>query len=486
MQTKHKSIIMVAIFIATFMTSIETTIITTAMPTIVSDLHGLALQSWIFTIYLLTTSVTTPIYGKLSDQIGRKPIFLTGIALFALGSLLSGLSPNMIILTAARFIQGLGAGAVLPITNTIIADLFEFEKRSTGLAFNNTAWGISALAGPVVGGFIVDKLSWHWVFFINVPLGVIVFIIIATMYTEKLNSNIKHINIDYIGIVTLSLAILSLLFIFQDLQNSSIKMFLIIILFLVFILSTIMFIYREKKTNDPLINLTIFKNRTFSAQIATAFLLSGAQFGFQIYFPTWLQSIYRAPASLAGLVVSPSPIMWLVASFFVGSLVKRLAPKYINLIFVSIMALGFVVILRTSVDSKMILFYVISGISGVCLGTVITTNTVVSQQVIDQSQLGTASSMLTLGRTMGQTIMTGIYGLVFNYALDKGIQNKSGVSQTVLNKFIDNSAQIAASTRHALNQIMLNAQHQVFYIVIFVLIIALVINVFDNQKTKLI
>lgn len=143
---KHKSLVMVAVFLATLMTSIETTIITTAMPTIVSALHGLSMQSWIFTIYLLATAITTPIYGKLSDQLGRKPIFVTGILLFTVGSLLSGLASNMMFLILARLVQGIGAGAVLPITNTIIADLFTFDKRATALAFNNTAWGISALA----------------------------------------------------------------------------------------------------------------------------------------------------------------------------------------------------------------------------------------------------------------------------------------------------------------------------------------------------
>ncbi len=155
---------MVAVLIATFMTSVETTIITTALPRIVSQLDGLSMQSWVFATYLLTTALSTPIYGKLADRIGRKSIFLIGIIIFVVGSFFSGLSNQMIILIFFRGLQGIGAGAIIPITFTIIADLFPYEKRTTMLALNNTAWGISALLGPLIGGYIVDQLSWHWVY----------------------------------------------------------------------------------------------------------------------------------------------------------------------------------------------------------------------------------------------------------------------------------------------------------------------------------
>ena len=275
---------MIAIFIATFMTSVETTIITTAMPTIISKLNGLSMQSWVFAMYLLTTAVSTPIYGKLSDQLGRKPIFIVGLMIFSLGSFLCGIAPNIYLLILFRAIQGIGAGAIMPITFTIIADLYSYDKRSSKLALNNTAWGISALLGPIIGGFIVDKLNWHWIFFINVPLGLIVLVLILFGLGSKRTTK-THRPIDYKGILSLSLSLISLLFLFQMLSSQELNIIYIIIVALVFSLSLIALVHFEKKSVDPIVPLQLFENQLFTIQILTALLLSGIQISFQVYFP---------------------------------------------------------------------------------------------------------------------------------------------------------------------------------------------------------
>lgn len=477
--------VMIAILLATFMSSVETTIITTALPTIISQLHGLSLQSWVFTVYLLATAISTPIYGKFSDRIGRKPVFLVGLILFTLGSLLSGFAPSMLFLIVTRTIQGLGAGAIMPITFTIIADLFSYEQRANVLALNNTAWGISALAGPLLGGFIVDQLNWHWVFFINIPIGIVVFLLVVFTYHEKAFDTDKQ-PMDVGGIATISLSLISLLLLFQNLSHSH-AVVSNVILFMLFLAGTLSFILIERRAADPLIPLSMFRNSTFAVQIIIALLLSGAQISFQVYFPIWLQSIYGASAATAGLAITPSPIMWLLASFLVGGLLKRWAPRTIIFIVVLIMLAAYVPILISTPRFPQAAFYVIAGFTGAGLGIIITINTIISQHLVNKDSVGVASSILTLGRTLGQTLAAGIYGLIFNRAISEQLHVHTGISAKAVDNFVNASghAGVPSSLRPALSSILLYSLHHVFLLVLILFSAAIVVNIFDKQKTVL-
>ena len=192
-------LVTIALFVATFMTAIEGTIVSTAMPTIISNLHGMRLMNWVFSIYLLTNAMMTPIYGKMADRIGRKPIFIFGLVLFVIGSSLCGLSNHMETLIISRAIQGLGAGAIMPVSFTIIADIYPIEKRAKVLGFNGSAWGIASIIAPLLGGFIVDKLTWHWIFFINVPIGLITIGLIWYFLQEE---NERAINQSTTGVAS--------------------------------------------------------------------------------------------------------------------------------------------------------------------------------------------------------------------------------------------------------------------------------------------
>ncbi len=478
-------LIMLAIFISTFMTSVETTIITTSLPTIISELRGLSVQSWVFAAYLLTTALSTPVYGKIADRVGRKVVYILGITLFTIGSMLCGFSPNIYTLIIFRAIQGLGAGAVMPITFTIIADLFSYEKRANMLALNNTAWGISALLGPILGGFIVDRLNWHWVFFINVPFGILVLIVITFGYHEAKRNQLKQ-PIDFKGIITLSLLLFLALMIFQGMGNPRINWYLTGLEIVLLAILATFFIQVEHHAEDPVIPLKLFTNHLFTIQILTALLLSGIQIGFQTYFPIWLQSIYKVSASVAGLAVTPSPVLWLIASFFVGSLVKRYAPKKIVIPIVTIQMLFYVPLAFASVSFPKFLFYIIAGITGIALGIVITMNTLISQRVVPESNLGTASSMLTLGRTLGQTVVTGIFGLIFNLAVNIQVKNHSSISLGQVNMYVSSgSGGKAQAASKILNQVVLNGMHAVFIAVLIIFIITIVLNISDKNNGRI-
>ena len=480
--TNNKNFIMMAILIATFMTSVETTIITTALPTIVSQLNGISLQSWVFATYLLLTAVTTPIYGKFADRIGRKPVFLTGLIIFTIGSFLCGVSNNMTILIIFRALQGIGAGAIMPITFTMIADLFDYQKRSKMLAMNNTAWGISALLGPLLGGYIVDKLSWHWVFFINVPIGILVILIISFKYKEKRKKHIKR-PLDIKGILSLSGLLILVLTFFQTLSQanvSSIQMLVILFLIVMFVIAFIIF---ERQASDPIIPFTLFHNRLFSIQITTALLLSAIQIGFQTYFPMWLQSIYKTTATVGGLSVSPSPIFWLLSSFFVGTLVKRRSPKYITLPLIALMMVAYLPLLFIDSRFNQTIFFVISGITGVTLGITITMNTLVAQRIVPEESLGTASSMITLGRTLGQTLAAGTFGLVFNMSLNSGLKKHATVDQNMIDQSIKGVYQSPlVADEDTINQIILTGMHTVFSVALILFVIVLIVNLADRNR----
>lgn len=471
----HRGIVMTAVFIATFMTSVEVTIVTTALPSIISALHGLAAQSWIMSAYLLTTAITTPIYGKLADAWGRRRIFQWGVIVFTLGSLLSGLAPTMGLLIIARALQGIGAGAVMPLTFTIIADYYDFTQRAKVLALNNTAWGLSALVGPLIGGFLVDQLSWHWVFFVNVPLGILVAILIQVGYHEKTSAH-PSLAIDWQGIGWLSAGLIALLLSVQTL----VRMPLIAAsLLVVAVVSMILFWRTEKRSKDPLIAPRMFANRTFSIQIATAMILSGVLIGYQVYFPIWLQSLYRLGATEAGFVVTSSSVMWLTSSFFVGPILARFVPKRVSLIIITVLLAAYASLLAAGLRFPVWIFYLIAMINGTGMGIVISMNTVLAQQLAPQDMVGSATSILTLGRSLGQTIMTGIYGAVLNLVIR---WTRGDISFAHINEVISaNGSRVKPTT--AMAQVILNSLHGVFLIVVVMLLIAWWLNWRDPQQS---
>lgn len=469
-------LIMTAVFIATFMTSVEVTIVTTALPSIISELHGLAFQSWIMSAYLLTTAITTPIYGKLADMMGRRNIFQWGVIIFTLGSLLSGLSPSILLLIISRALQGIGAGAVMPLTFTIIADNFSFKERANVLAFNNTAWGLSALVGPLIGGFLVDQLSWHWVFFVNVPLGIGVMLLVWLGYHEKVRLR-KQLTIDWWGIVWLAVCLVGLLLAIQVLDRQP---FLAVGLLLIAVISLWLLVRQERRFEDPLLSPKMFHSATFSIQIITATVLSGVLIGYQVYFPIWLQSLYRVSATTAGLVVTSSSIMWLIASFLVGTLIAKYVPKWIAIVLIVVMLLGYVELVFAGSSFPVWAFYVIAMINGTGMGIVISMNTVLSQHLVPAGMVGSATSILTLGRSLGQTVMAGVYGAILNLVIRLNLHG--GISFSQVNNVISSTHSQSVANSALVDPIVLTALHAVFTCVVVILVIVLLINWLDPNK----
>lgn len=255
-----------ALLVATFLSAIEGTIISTATPAIVKSLGGLDLISWVFAIYLLTSAVTTPIFGKLADLFGRKKVFIVGTSIFLLGSLLCGFSQNMGQLILFRGLQGIGAGAVIPITFTIIGDIFTYEQRAKVQGLISSIWGIAGLFGPLVGGSLVDYVSWHWIFFINLPFGLISIWIIGKHLEEKIEKQKR--NIDYGGAITFTIGTTAILYVLLSGQFNSMLTYVLLIVAILFLA---VFVFIQFKHPEPIIPFKLFQYRVILVSNIVAF-----------------------------------------------------------------------------------------------------------------------------------------------------------------------------------------------------------------------
>ncbi len=405
-------IVTIAVFVATFMTAIEGTIVTTAMPTIVGSLHGIEIMNWVFSIYLLTNAMFTPICGKLADKIGRRSIFIFGTLVFIIGSAMCGFSNTMLTLIISRAIQGIGAGAMMPVALTILADMYSAEKRAKMLGLNSTAWGIASVVGPLTGGVIVDTIGWHWIFFINVPIGLVLIGLVSYyLVEEKQEKDNKKMDIQ--GSLFLMTMLLTLLLSFQFLSESGFDLKVIGMLGAT-ILSIFLFIRAEKNAEDPVISLELFSSRIFIVVNLVAALISGFLMAVEVYIPMWMQGVLGYKAGLGGLVLAPLSILWVYGSSLVGRWMVQHSMKTVLLRTLGIALIGGVSLLVIPMKMPFIVFLVISGITGIGVGGTIVATTVQAQNSVGMDQLGVATSFNTLSKTIGQTVMVSVFGLILN------------------------------------------------------------------------
>jgi EmrB/QacA subfamily drug resistance transporter len=483
-QTNVK-IVTVAIFVATFMTAVEGTIISTAMPTIIGSLEGIAIMNWVFSIYLLTNAIMTPIYGKLSDMIGRKPILITGLLIFVIGSSLCGLSQSMGQLIFFRAIQGIGAGAIMPVTSTIIADIYPLEKRAKIMGFNGAAWGIAGIFGPLLGGFIVDILSWHWIFYINVPIGIATIVLVTLFLHEDFSYERKAI--DYLGSLTLTGTLLFSLYGIQVIGDKGTFEPLLLIWFVFAILSFIAFIYVEKRAIDPILPLSLFNNRTFVIQNTVAALVSGFLIGVDVYIPMWMQGLKGLKAAMGGFAITPMSFTWVLGSFIAGQLMFKQPVKTIltsSLVIISISAL---ILTQLPLATPFYVFLLVTALIGLGMGLAITTTTVTIQNIVPKNQIGVATSVNTLFRILGQTIMISIYGIILNKRMAEQliIQQATGVKSKMMNELINplTAINLDPNLLPILRNILYVGVHDVFFYGFITVALALIINQFDKRVT---
>lgn len=475
MKKTNVPIVTLAIFMTTFMTAIEGTIVSTAMPTIVSDLDGLEIMNWVVSIFLLMTAVSTPLYGKLADSIGRKPVFLFGIALFVIGSSLCGLAQNMIELILFRVIQGLGSGAVQPVAITIIADLYTLQKRAKMLGLNSGFWGVASVIAPLLGGFIVQHLSWHWVFYINVPIGIIAFLLVLVYLREPKHKSSSKLDLQ--GTIWLVLLLLALMFFLQDL-GSNMNLLVMAALAVLIVISVILFFRAEKRAADPIMPLSMLRDKEFFALNNITLLISGVVIGFEFYIPTWMQGINGTNASLAGFAVTPSSLMWIVGSFLIGGMLGRWGIRKTYDYMLTILVGADLVLILVPIYTPFWVFCIVATFNGTAFGAITTASQVRSQVLVPKDDIGVATSFNTLMKYLGQTMMVSIYGIAFNTMVAKGLAKHPGLTQEMMNKIVsaENAKTLASNVVPQLRQILLGGLKAVYVVSMIVIIISILLN----------
>ena len=413
MTKKSKIIVTIALMLGISLASLDTTIVGTAMPTIVGKLGGITLYSWVFSAYLLASTTTVPIFGKLADLFGRKPIFLFGTTIFLIGSAASGASQSMEQLILFRAIQGLGAGAVLPIVLTIIGDIFVLEERARVQGLFSGVWAASSIVGPALGGLIVDHFSWRWVFYINLPFGLLSAFLLIFYFEEKVER--KKVVLDYIGTLTLSGGVVALLF--ALLQGGTSWAWNSLPSFALFALATLLlalFIYQESHTAEPILPLALFKNRIIAISSIGGVILGVIMFGITSYIPLFMQGVRGGTATSAGVTLGPLLIAWPISSTLSGKIILRFGYRFTAVMGALFAAIGTGMVTHFQVDTGLPFIIVTMLIIGTGLGFMSTSFVIAVQNAVPWNLRGVATASTQFVRTMGGTVGVAVMGTILN------------------------------------------------------------------------
>lgn len=466
--------IIIALMVAMFLAAVEGTVVTTAIPTIAKDLQGFSTISLVFAMYLLTSAISTPIYGKLSDLYGRKNILSIGIAIFLVGSFLCGLSQSMYLLIAFRAIQGLGAGSIFTVTFTIVGDVFTLEERAKVQGSLGTVWGIASLAGPFLGGVLIDTLSWHWIFFINIPFGILSIFLLQRNLTETFEKK-KH-NIDFAGIITLSSAMIIFLNIFLSTEYISFHHYYFILFSIALTIVLLLAFYKiERKAKEPTIPFNIFTKTSIIVNVIS-FLVSAILIGVDVYLPLYIQNVLGFSATISGLVLAPMSVFWLISSIIGGKLFLQHGGKKVILFSHVILLAGVALLPTLNTNSSLLLIIAYVSIMGFGFGGAFTMLTIMIQESVDYSRRGAATGTNTLLKTMGQTIGVGVLGSVFNYYVVKYFSDK-GICGVNANNLYQSSSLSNALTVEQIKLSLNSSLHVLFIILIIIASLSFILSI---------
>ena len=409
-------LVVVSLMLAMALTAMDSTIVATAIPTIVKDLGGFALFPWVFSIYLLTQAAVTPIYGKLADLYGRKPVLIVGSIIFLIGSALSGLSWNMVALIAFRGLQGIGAGSIQPIVTTLAGDLFSIEERAKMQGYLSSVWGLSAIVGPALGGLFVQFASWRWIFYINIPIGAAALIALSIFLNEHVQHH-RH-RIDYGGsaflVVSMGLLITGLL---EGGVDWSWVSFQSLVTFGGGAVLVLAFFALENRAQEPVLPTWVFGRRVLLAANLGSLGIGVLTIGLSSYLPTYLQGVLHQTPLAAGFALAAMSIGWPLASAFSGKLYLQVGFRNTALLGALVTMASGVGFATLGLHSHIIVAALLSFVTGVGLGLGSTSLVVLIQSIVPWNRRGVVTGANMFTRQLGSTLGVAVYGTLVNAAL---------------------------------------------------------------------
>ena len=440
---RRKLAILGAILLTMFLASLDQTVVGTALPRIVTDLNGASLYSWVVSSYLLASTVTVPIYGKFSDVFGRKVMLIIGVCLFLAGSWLSGASQNMSQLVAFRAVQGLGAGALFPIVMAIIGDLYSPRERGRFQGLFGAVFALSFIVGPFIGGWITDHISWHWVFYVNVPFGVASLIVLATVLPSAGHRQASIRDLDYLGIALFTAGVVPFMLGLTNKGNVNSSGQLaswtdpdvggLIAIGLVILA---VFLFAESRAKEPIIPLDLFKERDYAVSMAAVFAFGIAMFAAVIFMPRFYQTVRGISATASGYYIWPLLVGLMGGSIGSGLLISRLGRyKWLMTGGAVVMLIGGFLMTHITAGTNDWVLWSWMLILGLGIGPTMAGFTVVVQNSVPMTRLGVATSTLTFLRQIGASVGLAAAGTIFSSSFANRLPEelaREGVPQSLI------------------------------------------------------
>lgn len=453
---------------ATFLAALDATVVGTAMPTIVGQLGGLALYPWVFSAYLLTSTTTIPLYGRLADLYGRKRVLLVAMVLFLAGSLLCGLAQSMPQLVLFRALQGLGAGGILPVTLTILGDLFPIEQRARLQGLTSAVWGASAVAGPTVGGFLTDTLSWRWVFTVNVPFGLVAIALLGLALREQLVA--KRHALDVAGAATLTLGLTVLLVgLLAAGEGSAVLSLQSLGGIGLGIAILLCFGWIERRAAEPVIPLHLVRRRLVAVVTLGSVLIGAGMFGVTSYLPLFVQGVLGGTARTAGLTVMPFAVAWSVASTVSGRVILRFGFRSSVLAGMAAMLAGGLALQLVPRAQSLAWAVTAAALFGTGMGFSATAFLIAVQNAVGWSERGIATALVGFSRSIGGAVGVAALGAVLAAQL-RAAGSLENSTDTLLNPELRSA--LDPGTLTALRGVLAGALGAVYLAVLLVVIAA--------------